>query len=470
MKKLLIIFLLLQLLSTSIVLGQSKRELRKQQKAEEVRKHYAELAQKRAELAQREAELDQRRTKLANNAKQRLESGEIEPLRPYEPGGELCKCTFQFTPSKDKVVGWTNPIGGKKYICVNHGLGDAILIWRKWYCLGEEDNCVRSEWKNEEPTFGKYDGGTMSVNLGGGTYFNIEGIEVNSAAYANKSYKERLSEYINVAANHKNIKRAQEFLESCEIINSIDDNGLASESNNENIDISWARNSNIKQKMDVVKEVFENNGLPINVTDSPDVFIIAGDEKSELYKATLLGKYIMIEKQKVRYYSVKDSTETILVSDSVDNLIIKDISNRLDKEVFDYGADRKFILISEDYQIHLIPVEETELANIGYSLFQLNEYKATIDYLEQAKRVSPSEGWWRYYQAQLAGAYWFSGNKELSKQNLDQMLIECQKDGGVLSDALGRKLLLASLQDIIKSIPEDEREYWNKIVFKIESL
>ena len=75
-------------------------------------------------------------------------------------------------------------------------MGDVILSWRKWYCLGEEDICVLSEWKDGEPTFGDYLKGKLSYTSDGTTYMRIEGFEANSESYAKLSYNDRLSEYI----------------------------------------------------------------------------------------------------------------------------------------------------------------------------------------------------------------------------------------------------------------------------------
>ncbi len=153
-----------------MVIGQSKRQLHKQQEAEALENRFIEFEQKRAEIEQRKA-------KLAENAKRRIELGEVVPLKVYDSGGELCECNIPGNHPSDKTVSWTNPVGGKEYICVNYGLGDVILTWRKWYCLGEGENCVRSEWKNGEPTFGDYSGmGTMSFNFGNGIYYEIKGI------------------------------------------------------------------------------------------------------------------------------------------------------------------------------------------------------------------------------------------------------------------------------------------------------
>jgi hypothetical protein len=50
------------------------------------------------------------------------------------------------------------------------------------------------------------------------------------------------------------------------------------------------------------------------------------------------------------------------------------------------------------------------------------------------------------------------------------MIIECQKSSGYLGYVRPGEFLLTTLQEVIKTISEDEREYWNNIVLKIESI
>jgi len=197
----------------------------------------------------------------------------------------------------------------------------------------------------------------------------------------------------------------------------------------------------------------------------------AGDKKSELFSVSFLGKYIILEKEVPFTYTYENEDKTIMQSKSIDENIANDISEKFDCKVFDTALHWKFFLLSENYSIRLIPVGELQLSRIGSALFELGEYEATIEYIEEAKKVERSEVWQSSYPY-LAAAYWLTGRKGLSKQKLDQMFIECKKEYGYLSvsNETTRGFVLRSMQKVMKIIPVAEREYWKEIVLKIETL
>lgn len=141
--------------------------------------------------------VEQRKEALANKVKQRLETGEVEPYKVNDPGNALCNCNtgpyvytlddYSSISDNKSVINVIDPLEGKNYICADLGEGNALISWRRWYCLGEDDNCFLSRWENGQPTFEEYNlTGTISV------YFDNFGYTISKANiyYIYKDHKQ----------------------------------------------------------------------------------------------------------------------------------------------------------------------------------------------------------------------------------------------------------------------------------------
>ena len=128
------------------------------------------------ELAIRKAqqiELENRRSLLARKVQQRIEAGEQPPPKINDPGHRLadCKITEAFLNSNQAGITKDGLLvififGEGAFICVNNDAGQRLLSYREWYCEGEDESCVLSEWKDGQPTFGEYLTSDTHIDLG----------------------------------------------------------------------------------------------------------------------------------------------------------------------------------------------------------------------------------------------------------------------------------------------------------------
>jgi hypothetical protein len=126
-----------------------------------------ELRLREQARAKQQVVLRTRQEVLKHNAEERVRAGDKGPPKIYDdPGHRVATCYVPKPP--DVAVSFETPFG--KYVCGNSSAGKAVVEWRKWYCKGESDNCVLSEWRNGQPTFGplqdKFDMGKLSADFG----------------------------------------------------------------------------------------------------------------------------------------------------------------------------------------------------------------------------------------------------------------------------------------------------------------
>ena len=95
-------------------------------------------------------------SKLKDQYKKRLESGDTGPEKPKDFGHPLVLCrspkltgdmvAFKFPRSLIAKGGW--------FICANSEAGREIVKWRVWYCKPIlSSGCVEGKWRNGAPTF-----------------------------------------------------------------------------------------------------------------------------------------------------------------------------------------------------------------------------------------------------------------------------------------------------------------------------
>lgn len=125
-----------------------------------------ELAEREAYYAARRAELTARQIRLKERADRLIATGEEHPPKPMrDPGYPIVNVISPKLPDDAIAVmgfGFKSSSNEGHYlrwnavICGNTKAGMEILNWRKWYCKGEDQACIYSNWKNGEPTFGYY--------------------------------------------------------------------------------------------------------------------------------------------------------------------------------------------------------------------------------------------------------------------------------------------------------------------------